>query len=61
MMEKQRSTGQARLPGDANQPPNTIDAATGQEVEDWANRQRAKGYTDIKIYPKPSDGVDGIG
>lgn len=48
-----RWIGEARPREHPDQPPNTIDAATREEVEEWARKWRDLNY-EVKIFPKPS-------
>lgn len=51
----ERWIGVARPKENPNQKPETIDAATREEVEEWARKNNwvALNY-EVKIYPKPS-------
>ena len=49
-----RWIGEARPRENPDQRPDTIEAATREEVEEWVrDRQRAALNYEVKIYPKP--------
>lgn len=52
-MSNHRWIGEARPRENPDQRPDTLEAATREEVEEWASEKRKLNY-EVKIFPKPS-------